>query len=319
MPSNFLKTGLLLLSLTAIFMGMGAVVGGQGGLWVAFIAALGMNLLTFWKSDQLVLRMHGAQEVDASTAPDLHRMVQGLAQRAALPMPRVYIMQAAQPNAFATGRNPANSAVCASTGLLDMLTPEEVSGVVAHELAHIKNRDTLTMTIAASIGGAISMFANMLQFGLLFGGNRNGRAGTLGTIATALIAPFAAMMVQMAISRSREYQADRIGSEICGNPLWLASALVKIQNAVRGGMASPSAERIPASAHMFIINPLTGRGVDSFFSTHPKTENRVAELEKLAQEWAQSNQGGTFLPRTAPTSERGSTPIAGRSQRGPWG
>lgn len=319
MPSNFLKTGLLLLSLTAIFVGMGAIVGGQSGLWLAFAAALGMNLLTFWKSDQLVLRMHGAQEVDASAAPDLCRMVQDLAQRAELPMPRVYIMHAAQPNAFATGRSPANSAVCASTGLLDMLAPEEVAGVLAHELAHIKNRDTLTMTVAASIGGAISMFANMLQFGLLFGGNRNGRVGTIATIATALIAPFAAMMVQMAISRSREYQADRIGAEICGNPLWLASALMKIQEAVRGGLASPSAERIPASAHMFIVNPLTGRGVDSLFSTHPKTENRVAELEKLAQEWAQAGSGGTFLPRSASATGRSLPPIAGQSHRGPWG
>ncbi len=317
MPSNFLKTGVLLLTLTGIFMGMGAVVGGQTGLLVAFVAALGVNLFTFWKSDKLVLRMHGAQEVDSAAAPELHQMVHGLAQRAGLPMPRVYLMNSAQPNAFATGRNPANSAVCASTGLLDMLSPREVAGVLAHELAHIKNRDTLTMTIAASIGGAISMFANMLQFGMLFGGNRNARGGMVATLLTALVAPFAAMLVQMAISRSREYQADRIGAEISGDPLALASALVNIQNAVRGGISSPTAESIPASAHMFIINPLTGRGVDSLFSTHPSTENRVAELEKLAQEWEQSGRGGSFLPRTAPS--RGLPPFAGSSKSGPWG
>ncbi len=327
MPSNFLKTGLLLLALTGIFVATGALVGGRSGLWIAFVVALAMNLFTYWKSDKLVLRMQGAKEVDARTAPEFYNLVGGLAQRAGLPMPRVYIMNSPQPNAFATGRNPANAAVCASTGLLDMLTPEEVAGVIAHELAHVKNRDTLTMTIAASFGGAISMFGNMLQLGMLFGGNRNNRGGMIGTLFAALVAPFAAMLVQMAISRSREYQADQIGAQICGNPLWLASALVKIQNAVRGGVRMEQAQRIPATAHMFIINPLTGRGTDSLFSTHPSTENRVAELEKLAQEMgvaatrvsSNDRAGGKFLPDTAPATGRSLRPTWGGDKRGPWG
>jgi heat shock protein HtpX len=321
MPSNFLKTGLLLIAMTGIFIGMGAAVGGQTGLAIAFVIALGMNLLTWWKSDSLVLRMHNAREVDAQSAPEFYRLIQGLSQRAELPMPRVFIMMSPQPNAFATGRSPQSAAVCASTGLLDMLTPEEVAGVMAHELAHIKNRDTLTMTVAASIGGAISMFANMLQLGLLFGGNRGGRAGLVGTLATALLAPLAATLVQMAISRSREYQADQIGARIVGNPLWLASALVKIQNAVRGGVVNETARRVPASAHLFIVNPLTGRTFASIFSTHPSTESRVAELEKLAQEMgltAGRTGGGTFLPPAAPGTGRSLRPADAADRRGPW-
>jgi heat shock protein HtpX len=322
MPSNFLKTGLLLVVLTAIFLGTGAFVGGRSGLWIAFGIAVVTNLLTFWKSDKLVLRMHGAQQVDAQSAPDFHRLIQDLSQRAGLPMPRLYLMTSPQPNAFATGRNPQNAALCASTGLIDMLTYEEVAGVMSHELAHIKNRDTLTMTVAASIGGAISMFANMLQLGMLFGGNNNRRSGVFGTLVASLVAPFAAMLVQTAISRSREYQADQIGARICGNPLWLASALVKIQNAVRGGMRMESTERIPASAHLFIINPLTGRGLSSLFSTHPSTEDRVAELEKLAQEMGilanRPGGDGRFLPRTAPATGRSPRPTGGDDGRGPW-
>ena len=320
MPSNFFKTGILLVVMTAIMVGMGAVVGGRSGLIIAFVVALGMNLVTYWKSDTMVLRMHNAQEVDAQSAPEFYRIVQDLAQRAALPMPKLYVMASPQPNAFATGRSPESAALCASTGLLDALDRNEVAGVMAHELAHIKNRDTLIMTIAASIGGAVSMFANMLQLGLLFGGNRNGRAGTAGTLATAIIAPFAATLVQMAISRSREYQADEIGARICGNPLWLAGALVKIQNAVRLGIANQTAERLPSSAPMFIINPLTAGTLASMFSTHPTTENRVAELEKLAQEMAsetkQDGQGGIFLPDPA-VSRRPRRP-ADNSRRGPW-
>jgi heat shock protein HtpX len=321
MPSNFLKTGLLLVAMTAIFMAMGALVGGQTGLALAFVFALVMNLVTYWKSDALVLRMHKAVEVDAQAAPELHRIVADLSARADLPMPKVYVMNSPQPNAFATGRNPANSAVCASTGLLDMLTPQEVAGVMAHELAHIKNRDTLTMTVAASIGGAISMSANMLQLGMLFGGSRNARGGTFGTLIAAIVAPVAATLVHMAISRSREYQADLIGARICGNPLWLASALVKIQNAVRGGARNATVQMVPASAHMFIINPLTGRGLDNFFSTHPKTENRVAELEKLAQEWAQQTPAqpdGRFLPQTSPATGRTVRPMSDTGRRSPW-
>ncbi len=320
MPSNFLKTGLLLLFMTGIFLGMGALVGGRGGLMIAFAVALVMNLVTYWKSDRIVLRLHGAKEVDERTAPDFHHLVEQLSKRAELPKPRLYVMNSPQPNAFATGRNPQNSALCASTGLIDMLSTEEISGVMAHELAHIKNRDTLTMTVAASIGGAISMFANMLQFGMLFGGSRNERTGMFGTVVAALVAPFAATMVHMAISRSREYQADQIGARICGNPLWLASALVKIQNAVRSGVRNETVQRIPASAHMFIVNPLTGRGMDNFFSTHPSTENRVAELEKLAQEWglAPGVPGATFLPRIAPATGRVLPPLDRGAQRGPW-
>jgi heat shock protein HtpX len=285
MPTNFIKTGFLLATLTAILIAMGALVGGETGLVVAFVISLVMSAFSLWKSDSMVLRMHGAREIDAASAPGLHTLVQDLSQRAGLPMPRVYVMQNPQPNAFATGRSPSRSAVAVSTGLMEMLTREEIAGVVAHELAHIKNRDTLTMTVAATIGGAISMFANMLQFGLLFGGNRSGgRVGWLGTLVTIIVAPMAAMMVQMAISRSREYQADRVGSEIVGNPLWLASALRKIGHYARQ-IRNPTAEQVPASAHLFIVNPLTGRGVDSLFSTHPNTENRIAELERLAAEW----------------------------------
>jgi heat shock protein HtpX len=321
MPSNFLKTGLLLVVMTGIFLGMGALVGGRGGLIIAFGVALVMNLITYWKSDQIVLRMHGAQEVDEHAAPDFHRLVEGLCQRAGLAKPRLYVMNSAQPNAFATGRNPENSALCASTGLIDLLTKEEVAGVMAHELAHVKNRDTLTMTVAASIGGAISMFANMLQFGMLFGGTRNARTGMFGTLVAAILAPIAATLVHMAISRSREYQADQIGAQICGNPLWLASALVKIQNAIKSGIRNETAQQIPASAHMFIINPLTGRGLDNFFSTHPSTENRVAELEKLAQEWGMTRgraEGG-FLPSAVPATGRPVWRRAGDERRGPWG
>lgn len=297
MPLNYAKSAMLLVLLTAIFVAMGGFVGGQSGLVVAFVMALVMNGLALWKSDQLVLSMQGAHEVPPGTGNGLHTMVADLAHRAELPMPRVYLMDSPQPNAFATGRSPEKGAVCVSTGLLDMLQPQEVAGVVAHELAHIKNRDTLTMALAATLGGAISMLAQWLQFGMLFGGrNGNNRHGRLATMAAALLAPFAAMIVQMAISRSREYQADRMGAGICGNPLWLASALAKIQQAVRG-IPNPAAEENPASAHLFIINPLTGRGMDNLFSTHPDTGNRIAELEKLATEMGITGTGDIEHPR----------------------
>ena len=214
--------------------------------------------------------MFKAQEVDAAAAPELFGLVRDLAARAELPMPRVYVMNNPQPNAFATGRSPSNAALCASTGLLEALDRDELAGVLAHELAHIKNRDTLTMAVAATIGGAVSMFAQYLQFGMLFGGGRNDRGGLgiAGTLAAIILAPLAAGLVQMAISRSREYQADRMGAMICGNPLWLASALRKIDT-LRGRFQNPDAEAIPAAAHMFIINPLNGRGIDNLFSTHP--------------------------------------------------
>ncbi len=313
MPMNYVKTAMLLALLTAILVGMGALVGGQTGMVIAFIVALGMNLFSFWKSDTMVLRMYGAEEVTAQSAPEYYGLVQELVQRAELPMPRVYVMHNPQPNAFATGRSPSNSAVCASTGLLEALSREEVAGVMAHELAHIKNRDTLTMTVAATLGGAISMLAQYLQFSTLFGGNREG-GSRIGAFAAMLLAPFAAMLVQMAVSRSREYQADHMGSLIVGNPMWLASALQKIQGYAHQ-IPNEQAEAAPATAHLFIINPLTGQGMDNLFSTHPNTENRIAELEKLAAEMGVRGQAGSFLePRTA-----GATPGQQRSARGPWG
>lgn len=230
MPMNYVRTAMLLAALTAIFVALGAALGGQTGMIIAFVLALGMNVFSLWNSDKLVLRMYGAKEVNELTAPEYYGLVRDLAQRAGLPMPRVYIMQSDQPNAFATGRSPSHAAVCASTGLLEALSRDEIAGVMAHELAHIKNRDTLTMTVAASIGGAVSMLAQYMQFGMLFGGHRDDRGGLgfLGTIIAIIVAPLAAMLVQMAISRSREYSADRLGAEICGQPMRLASALAKI-------------------------------------------------------------------------------------------
>jgi heat shock protein HtpX len=321
MPTNFAKTGLLLAALTGIFVAMGAVIGGQTGMVIAFVIALGMNMFSLWQSDKMVLRMYGAEEVDAASGGEYYRIVQDLARRAELPMPRVYVMNNPQPNAFATGRNPANAAVCASTGLLEMLTPEEVAGVMAHELAHVKNYDTLTMAVAATIGGAVSMLAQYLQFGALFGGHReNNSVGWLGTIAAIILAPLAAMMVQMAISRSREYQADHVGALICGNPTGLASALEKIEHYARGIRNEP-AEAAPATAHLFIINPLTGEGMDNLFSTHPNTANRIAELEKLAAELGAGGQSTMSGRASGGSAAGGPWGGGGRSgaRGGPWG
>lgn len=326
MPMNYARTALLLALLTAIFVAVGAAVGGRSGLIFAFVLALGMNLMSLWSSDTMVLKMFRAQPVDERTAPELVGLVRELAQRADLPMPRVYVMNAPQPNAFATGRNPSNAAVCASTGLLEALTREELAGVIAHELAHIKNRDTLTMAVAATMGGAISMFAQYLQFGLLFGAGRSGERGpgVLGTIFAMLIAPMAAMLVQMAISRSREYSADRMGAMIAGNPLWLASALKKISELSRR-IPNARAEAIPAAAHVFIVNPLSGRGVDSWFSTHPNPDNRIAELEALAREMGISSYAERAADPDAPRGgdANGDVWVAGRrykqdGNRGPW-
>lgn len=333
MPLNYLKTALLLAAMTAILVALGGTVGGEAGLVMALAISLVMNIVSLWGSDSIALRMHGAQEVDAQSAPDYYAMVADLAQRAGLPMPRACIMHNPQPNAFATGRSPSNSAVCVSTGLLEMLTKEEVAGVIAHELAHIKNRDTLTMTVAATMAGAISTFTNMLQFRMILGSGRN-RGNWITNLLAMLFAPLAAMLVQMAISRSREYAADRLGAEICGNPLWLASALAKIHHFARQ-IENPSAEAVPASAHMFIVNPLSGRGIDNFFSTHPAIENRIAELEQIAAEQGmagsvtvdesgeggrgagQGRAAGSFLPPGVgrrPSST--SVPTTGR--RGYW-
>ncbi len=276
---NYLRTGMLMAAMTALFLGIGFLIGGEMGMVLAFLFAAGTNLFAYWNSDKMVLGMYGAQEVNESTAPQLVRMVHQLARNADLPLPKVYIIQNDQPNAFATGRDPNHAAVAATTGLLRMLSEEEVAGVMAHELAHIKNRDTLIMTITATLAGAISMLAN---FALFFGNNRNSPLGIVGLLALMILAPIAAALVQMAISRSREYEADRGGAEICGRPLWLASALAKIEQAAKG-ITNVSAERNPATAHMFIINPLHEQAMDKLFSTHPNTANRIAALERMAQ------------------------------------
>jgi heat shock protein HtpX len=275
---NTLKTFMLLAAMTALFMGLGYLLGGAAGAAIAFVVAGGMNFIAYWNADKMVLRMYGARLVDETTAPNYVRIVKELARRAEMPEPTIYIVDNAQPNAFATGRNPENAAVAATTGLIRMLSPEELAGVMAHELSHIKNRDTLTMTVTATIAGAISMLAN---FALFFGGNRNA-GGVIGAIALAILAPMAAALVQMAISRTREYSADAGGAEICGNPVWLASALERIDEAARRA-PNEAAEANPATAHMFIINPLNGQGRDNLFSTHPATANRVAALRRMAE------------------------------------
>ena len=307
---NYFKTAILLAGMTALFMGVGFMIGGQVGMLLALVVAAGMNLFAYWNSDKLVLSMQGAQEVDESTAPDLFRIVRELSDRAGLPMPRVYLMESPQPNAFATGRNPEHAAVAATTGLLQNLKPDEIAGVIAHELAHVKNRDTLTMTVTATLAGAISMLAN---FGMFFGGNRNNNSmGAIGSIALMILAPLAAMVVQMAISRSREYEADRGGAEISGRPLALASALQRLSHAAEQ-IPNEAAEANPATAHLFIVNPLSGQRMDNLFSTHPATENRIAALEAIAQEMGDS---GGVTPLSAETPRN---PWQRARARGPWG
>jgi heat shock protein HtpX len=279
---NYMRTAILLAGLTALFMAVGYLIGGGAGAVIALVVAAATNLFSYWNSDRLVLSMHGAQEVDERSAPELVAIVRELAQRAGLPMPRVYLMDSPQPNAFATGRNPQHAAVCATTGLLNTLGREEVAGVIGHELGHVWNRDTLTMTITATLAGAISMLA---QFGMFFGGRRgnNSGLGVVGSLLMLVLAPLAAMIVQMAISRSREYAADNFGGRVSGRPDALASALVKISR-VAEGVPNETAEAHPTTAPLFIINPLSGRGMDNLFSTHPATENRVAALEALARQ-----------------------------------
>jgi len=278
---NYMRTAILLAGLTALLMGLGYLIGGQNGVLIAFCVAVAVNFFAYWNGDRLVLSTQGAQEVDAHTAPEFVHLVAGLAGRAGLPMPRVYLMDNPQPNAFATGRNPRHAAVAATTGLLEMLSPEEGAGVMAHELAHIKNHDTLIMTITATIAGAITMLA---QFGAFFRHrDDHGGPGPIATVLMTVLAPLAAMLVQMAISRTCEYAADNLGARICGNPQWLAFALEKIEVGAHA-IENEAAERNLVVAHLFIINPLSGRGMDNLFSTHPATENRVAALEQLAQE-----------------------------------
>jgi heat shock protein HtpX len=272
---------MLLSLLTVLMVIMGGAIGGQGGMVFAFFMAAAMNLFTYWFSDRLVLSMYGAREIGENDHPQFHGMVRRLASQAGLPMPKVYIIPSESPNAFATGRNPRHAAVAATEGILRILTPEEMEGVMAHELAHVKNRDILVGTIAATIAGAISMLGNMLQWGAILGAGRGDDeegGGIIGSLVMAIIAPIAAMLIQMAVSRSREYLADESGARICGRPRALAGALRKLHDASR---MLPMQEARPASAHLFIVNPLTGGGLLSLFSTHPPMEERIARLEAM--------------------------------------
>lgn len=272
---NYIKTFILLAGLTALFCAAGFMLGGQGGMVIAFVIAIIMNIGSYWFSDKIVLKIYGAKPI---TSGYVYDMVSELAQRASLPMPKVYLMESSQPNAFATGRNPENGAVAVTSGIMQILTKEELRGVIAHELAHIKNRDTLIMTITATIAGALGMLANMAMF---TGGRREQPGGAFGAIAVMILAPIAAMLVQMAISRTREYAADRGGAEISGTPMALASALSKIQKTAQR-VDNGIAEQNPATAHMFIINPLHVRTTDNLFSTHPNTKNRIRALQNMA-------------------------------------
>ncbi|MEK8044728.1 MAG: zinc metalloprotease HtpX [Burkholderiales bacterium PBB6] len=279
---NLLKTAVLMAAITALFMAVGNALGGQAGMMLALLVAVGMNFFSYWFSDKMVLRMYNAQEVDAQSAPQFYRMVQELAQKADLPMPRVYLIQEDAPNAFATGRNPANAAVAATTGILRVLSERELRGVMAHELAHVKHRDILISTISATMAGAIGMLAN---FGMLLGGrDSEGRpANPLVGLMVMILAPMAAGLIQMAISRAREFEADRGGAEISGDPEALASALQKIHR-IAQGLPLEAAERHPETAQMMIMNPLSGGGLRGLFSTHPATEDRVERLLALAQQ-----------------------------------
>ncbi|MEE2849754.1 MAG: zinc metalloprotease HtpX [Pseudomonadota bacterium] len=320
---NHLKTFILLAAMTALFAGVGYLIGGATGMAIALLFAGGMNLFSYWNADKIVLKMYRAQPVDEQHPNAVVRNyvadVRQMARDAGLPQPQVAIIPNDQPNAFATGRNPENAAVCATTGLLDMLTREEVRGVMAHELAHVKNRDTLIMTVTATIAGAIAALAN---FALFFGGNDRERpGGVIGTIALMLLAPMAAGLVQMAISRGREYEADRVGAEIAGDPQALASALQKIDAYARR-ITNQTAERNPASGQMFIINPLAGRGADNLFSTHPATGNRVRALMELGAKMGMQSRARTpdlTQPRPAAGFTTTGVPTTPNEPRGPWG
>ncbi len=278
---NTMKTVLLMTVLTLILVGVGSALGGRDGMVMAFFFAGIMNVATYWFSDKIVLKMYGAKEVSYAEAPELHGMVRELAVRSGIPMPKVYIIDNDTPNAFATGRNPEHAAVAVTKGIMNLLSRDELSGVLGHELAHIRHRDILIGTIAATVAGAISMMANMAQWAMMFGGRRDDReegGHPLAAIAMMILAPIAAMLIQMAISRSREYLADEGGARIAGNPLSLANALKKLQ---RGVQAAPM-DANPATAHMFIVSPLSGGSFLKLFSTHPPIEERVRRLERLA-------------------------------------
>ena len=319
---NFFRTSVLLAGMTALFMGVGYLIGGTSGMMIALGVAAVTNIFGYWNSDKLVLRMQHAREVDPRQLPELHGMVAQLAKRAGIPTPKLYVIDTDQPNAFATGRNPQNAAVAVSSGLLRYLEPREVAAVVAHELAHIRNRDTLTMTITATFAGAISMLA---QFGLFFGGgnSRDNPLGPIGVIIAVIVAPIAAMMVQMAVSRTREYEADKDGAEISGEPMALASALTKISQLAQRTV-NVAAERNPAQAHMYIFNPLNGQRMDNLFATHPAVENRIAQLRQLASQM-QPRSRARQTRTTSPQSSGGwRVPSTGVNEdqdapRGPWG
>ncbi|MDY0228045.1 MAG: zinc metalloprotease HtpX [Desulfomicrobium apsheronum] len=276
---NLLKTTFLLTLLTLLLVAMGGAIGGKSGMMIAFLIAGGMNFFAYWNSDKIVLKMYKAREVTRADSPDFYGIVENLARKANLPMPKVYVIPSDSPNAFATGRNPQNAAVAATTGIMRILSREELEGVMAHELTHVMNRDTLIATIAATIAGAISMLGSMLQWAAIFGMGRGddeeGGGSVLGSLAMAIIAPIAAMLIQMAVSRSREFMADEGGAKMCGNPKALARALVKLQQSASG---APMQEATQATSHMFIVNPLTASKMASLFSTHPATEDRVARL-----------------------------------------
>lgn len=320
---NHLKTFILLAVLTALFMGIGYMIGRVPGMLIALLVAGGMNVFSYWNADKIVLRMYRAQPVDENHPNAVVRNyvadVRQMAADAGMPQPQVAIIPNDQPNAFATGRNPENAAVCATTGLLDMLTREEVRGVMAHELAHVKNRDTLTMTVTATIAGAIAALAN---FALFFGGgdDRERPGGLIGTLALMILAPMAAGLVQMAISRAREYEADRVGAEIAGDPHALASALQKIE-AYAKRIHNPTAERNPASGQLFIINPLAGKGADNLFSTHPATGNRVRALMELGTKMGMRPRVfAEPVPSRAPAAPTTTgVPTTPDRPRGPWG
>ena len=279
MTDNWFKTALLMAAIVALFGVVGGMLGGRTGMLLALLFGGAMNVWAWWFSDQAVLRMYNAQQVDARSAPELYQMVQELAHNAGLPMPRVYVIDEPQPNAFATGRDPEHAAVAATTGIMQMLDYRELRGVMAHELTHVRNRDTLISTISASVAGAISALAN---FGLFFGGSRDERPNPILAILVAILAPLAASLIQMAISRAREFEADAGGAEISGDPQALAMALQKIEHYARG-LPMPTAEHHPETAQMMIINPLTGADIGRLFSTHPATEERVARLMQMAR------------------------------------
>ena len=306
---NVMRTGILLAGLMALFLAVGYAIGGQTGMLIALVISVGMNIFAYWNSDKMVLSMHGARQIDRAAAPEFYDMIAKLSHNAGLPMPKVYIMVNPQPNAFATGRNPENAAVAATTGLLSSLSHDEIEGVMAHELAHVKNRDTLIMTVTATIAGAISMLGN---FAFFFGGrDRNSPLGPFGTLLMIIVAPLAAMLVQMAISRTREYAADRGGAEISGKPMALAAALNSIAGAAHH-IENDTAEANPATAHLFIINPLSGARMDNLFSTHPATENRIAALQQIAAEMETS-------PHAARENPAGPWSGSTARSRGPWG